>query len=264
LLVWGGAPHEIRFPVSETEVSIDVVVLCPIPVTLDFRLKTPSGQIITPAMSGVEPNVRYVMGQEVCYYRLMLPALPSNPAGSHRGTWTAFLHLRKPSEILADLRKMRDDKVNFAEIIRKLREFAEKAVPYNLTVHSYSNLTMDAALRQDGFAPGAAVHLTANLWEYRLPLRNTAHVWADVREPNGASATLTFSKTGPGAYAADWPTSRPGVYKFVVRAEGYTSGNTHFMREKVLTAGVAPRQRRQRYRCAHSALLQSADPSGPE
>ncbi|MBC8019045.1 MAG: tyrosinase family protein [Verrucomicrobia bacterium] len=238
LLVWGGAPHEIRFPVSEAEVSIDVVVLCPIPVALDFRLKTPSGQMITPAMSGVEPNVRYVMGQDVCYYRLMLPALPGNPAGSHRGTWTALLRLRKPSEIMADLRKMRDDKVNFAEIIRRLREFAEKAVPYNLTVHSYSNLTMDAALRQDGFAPGAAVHLTANLWEYQLPLRNTAQVWADVRQPNGTSATLTFLKTGPGVFTADWVTSRPGVYKFVVRAEGYTSGNTPFMREKVLTAGV--------------------------
>ncbi len=238
LLVWGGMPHEIQFPVAETEVSIDVVTLCPIPLALDFRLKTPSGQIITSAMSSVEPNIRYVMGQEVCYYRVMLPALPSNPAGSHRGIWTAYLQLRKPAEILAELRKMREDKIKFAEIIRKLREFAEKAVPYNLTVHSYSNLTLDAVLQQYGFAPGAAVRLTANLWEYQLPLRNTAQVWADIREPNGVTASLQLSKIESGTYAADWFTSRPGVYTFVIRAEGYTAGNAHFVREKVLTAGV--------------------------
>jgi hypothetical protein len=238
VLLWGGAAHQMPFPVAETDVSIDVVVLCPVPIALDFRLRTPGGQIITPGMSGVEPNVRYVVGQDVCYYRLMLPALPSNPAGSHRGQWTALLHLKKPADILADLRKMRDDQVTFAEIIRRLREFAQKAMPYNLTVHSYSNLSLDAVLRQDGFAPGDAIHLTATLWEYQLPLRGSANVWADVRDPNGATATVTFSPTGPGAYAAVWPTNRPGVYHFVVRAEGYTSGNAHFMREKVLTAGV--------------------------
>ncbi|MFN0106419.1 MAG: tyrosinase family protein [Bryobacteraceae bacterium] len=238
LLVWGGPPQEIPFPVAETDVSIDVVVLCPLPLVLDFKLRTPSGQIITPAMSGVEPNVRFVMGQEVCYYRLLLPAIPSNPAGSHRGQWVAILGLRTRGGVISDLRRMRENKVKFAETMRRLREFAQNAIPYNLTAHSYSNLTMDAVLRQDGFAPGAVVHLTANLSEYRLPLLNDAHVWAGVIEPDGGSATLNFSRTGKGAYAADWPTNRPGVYKFTIHAEGYTSGNARFTRETLLTAGV--------------------------
>jgi hypothetical protein len=238
LLLWNGQPQEIPFQVSDAEVSIDVVVLCPLPVALDFRLITPSGQTITPALSGVEPNVRYVIGTDVVYYRLMLPVFPGNPAGSHRGTWKAVLHLRSVDEVVAELRKMREDQTRFAELLRRLREFAEKAMPFNLTVHSYSNLTLDATSRQDGFAPGAAVHLSANLREYRLPLRTPAQVWADVLQPDGSRATLPFSASGEGAYTADWTTSRPGVYRFLIRAVGHTTGNARFSREKILTAGV--------------------------
>jgi hypothetical protein len=111
-------------------------------------------------------------------------------------------------------------------------------VPINLTVHSYSNLTLDAALTQEGFAPGDAVHLTASLWEYRAPLTHSASVWADVRQPDGSRATLQFSRASAGDYRADWTTTRPGVYQFVIHAEGHTSGQARFTREKVLTAGV--------------------------
>jgi hypothetical protein len=163
---------------------------------------------------------------------------PSNPAGSHRGTWKAVLRLRQVDEILADLRKAREDQANLVELIRRLREFAEKAMPFNLTVHSYSNLMLDATLWQDGFAPGAAVHLSANLWEYQVPLRNHALVWADILQPDGNRVTLPFSASGEGTYSADWITSRPGIYRFVIRAEGDTTSNVRFSREKILTAGV--------------------------
>jgi hypothetical protein len=55
-----------------------------------------------------------------------------------------------------------------------LREFAEKPLPYNLTVHTFSNLRLEATLRQSGFAPGAIVHLTASLREYQAPLQTPA------------------------------------------------------------------------------------------
>lgn len=238
LLLWSGQQQEIPFQVSDTEVSIDVVVLCPLPVALDFRLITPSGKTITPALSGVEPNVRYVIEQDVTYYRLMLPAFPSDPVGSHQGKWTAVLSLKNVDEVMADVKKMREDEENFTHTILRLREFLEKAMPFNLTVYSYSNLTLDATLRQDSFSPGAAVHINANLWEYRMPLQHSARVWAEVLQPDGNKATLPFSASGEGAYIADWVTTKPGVYQFVIRAEGRTTGGTRFSRAKILTAGV--------------------------
>lgn len=238
-LLWNGQPQEIPFQVADSDVSIDVVTLCPLPVALDFQLITPGGQTITPAMSGVEPNVRYHVGADVAYFRLMLPVLPSKPGDSHRGTWKALLGLREPDVIFTSMKThMRDDRAEFAELVRRLREFAEKPMPFNLTAHSYSNLMLDTTLRQDGFAPGDAVHLTASLWEYRVPLTLPATVWADVQQPDGSRATLPFLRGSAGDYRADWTTTRPGVYQFVIRAEGRTTGNARFTREKVLTAGV--------------------------
>ena len=43
-LLWNGQPQEIAFLVSDSDVSIDVVTLCPIPFALDFQLITPGGQ----------------------------------------------------------------------------------------------------------------------------------------------------------------------------------------------------------------------------
>jgi hypothetical protein len=238
LLLWNGQPQEIPFQISDTEVSIDVVTLCPIPLALDFRLVTPSGQIITPDLSGVEPNVRYVIGPEVVYYRLMLPVFPGNPGGSQRGTWKALLRLKPWGEVLEDIKKNRGNDVQVADILRRMREFAERAVPYNLTVHAYSNLILDALLHQSSFAPGATARLTVNLLEYQLPLREPTNVWAEVLEPGGSRGTLPLVATSTGSYAGNWVLSRSGVYQFVVRAEGRTSGNSRFTRAKVLTAGV--------------------------
>ena len=238
-LLWNGAPQPIDFVVSDSDISIDVVVLCPIPLALNFVLITPGGQVITPAMSGVEPNVRYYVGEDVVYYRLMLPALPSEPGGTHRGTWKAVLGLKRPDEIIKNLQiNFREQRREVLEFIRRLSEFARKPTPFNLTVHTYSNLRLDATLRQDGYVPGKAVHLTASLWEYQVPLKTDASVWADVTEPDGNKATLMFSRTSAGSYTASWPTSRPGVYRFGIRAEGRTSGNARFTRAKELSAGV--------------------------
>ena len=238
-LVWNGQPQEIDFLIADSDVSVDVVALCPIPFALDFHLITPGGEVITSAMSGVEPNVRYHVGDDVAYYRLMLPALPSKPSESHRGMWKAVLALKRPDVILKTIRtNFRENRQEFIEFIRRLQEFVEKATPFNLTVHTYSNLTLDASLRQDGFAPGDAVHLTASLWEYRSPLATEATVWADVVQPDGSRATLPFTRTSASDYSAKWPTTRPGVYNFAIRAEGRTTGNARFTRAKQLTAGV--------------------------
>jgi hypothetical protein len=152
--------------------------------------------------------------------------------------WKAVLGLKKPDEILRELRQIREQRMELAEFIRRVSEFTQKPTPFNLTVHTYSNLRLEATLVQDGFAPGDEVHLTASLWEYQSPLRTDASVWADVVEPDGNRSVLNFTRTAAGSYAATWTTTLPGVYRFGIRAEGKTSGNARFMRAKELTAGV--------------------------
>ena len=237
-LLWNGKPQEIEFLISDSDVSVDVVALCPIPFALDFQLITPGGDVITEAMAGVEPNVQYHVGADVAYYRLMLPALPSKPDSSHRGMWRAVIGLKRPDEILKELRETRTHRLELAEFIRRVSEFTQKPTPFNLTVHTYSNLRLEATLVQDGFAPGDVIHLTATLWEYQVPLKTDASVWADVVEPNGNRSVLNFTRTAAGSYAATWTTTLPGIYRFGIRAEGRTSGNARFMRAKELTAGV--------------------------
>jgi len=41
------------------------------------------------AQSGA--NLEFVLAGHLAYYRLALPALPGNEAGTHEGTWTAIL-----------------------------------------------------------------------------------------------------------------------------------------------------------------------------
>jgi hypothetical protein len=226
LLLGSGAPQEIAFPVADSDVSVDVVVLCPVPRALDFRMITPGGQLISPAMSGIEPNVRYVVGAELAYYRLMLPALPSAPSGSHRGTWRAVLQLQKRVDH------------SFAASFDGLAATVGHALPFNLSVHTYSNLTLDATLQQDGFAPGAPFHITASLREYRVPLRRPAVVTAELTQPDGTRTTLALTRGADLAYHADGATRRPGIYQLLIRATGYTSAHSQFTREKLLTAGV--------------------------
>lgn len=238
LLGWGGAEQEIPFPLSDTDVTADIVVLCPIPWALTFELRTPTGIVINAGMSGVEPNVRYVVGHDVVYYRLLLPALPSNAAGSHRGLWKAVLRLPKIDEIWQNLKIAGDRNPRFQEMLVRVRELAEGPVPYQLTAHTYSNLMLDATLRQDSFAVGATIHLDTRLWEYEQLLASEAQVWAEVRDPGGVQNLLPFVRQPDRTYRAETVATRSGIYSFLIRAQGRTSGGSRFERQKTLTAGV--------------------------
>lgn len=252
LLLWHGSAQEIAFQVADSDVSLDVVTLCPIPFALDFRLAMPGGEIITPAMSGVLPNVRYQVGSDIAYYRLLLPALPSRPADSHRGKWRALLSLKDPSSITGKLdtgplthgqhthgQNTHGQNTQYTENLLRLREFARKPTPFNLSVHTYSNLRLDASLSQDGFAPGALLQLHASLWEYGVPLKTPASLWAELIAPDGSRSKLNFAaNTTPGSYRSSCRTSLPGIYQFTLHAEGHSSANSRFTREKLLTAGV--------------------------
>lgn len=239
-LLWNGSQQEFPFQVADSDVSVDVVVLCPVPYALDFELVTPGGQVINDQTPTVEPNVSYRIGRDLAFYRLMLPALPASPGDSHQGEWKALVSLRKPADVLALLKKATagDDK-NASELVRTFRQYVERPVPASLSIYAYSNLTLDAVAVQDGFKPGATAKLVATLREYVQPLTAPAAVWADVTLPDGTSDRVELTPAGAGEYDAEWPLKRDGLYRFVVHAEGTTSAGSRFSREKTVTAGVS-------------------------
>jgi hypothetical protein len=228
--LFAGSEHAIPFAVTDSDVTLDVISLCPIPLMLDFELRTPDGSLVTAAGAG--PNVQFVQGSAVSFYRMLLPALPVKPLGSHGGTWHAVFRLRKPDEIR---RWLNTADAKRGEALIALRK---GTLPYSLVVHTRSNLEMAASLRQSSLTPGTDLHLTVQLMEYGVPIATQASVWADVTRPNRSTAVATFSRIEPGTYTAVVPTSAAGVYGIRVRAEGASSGGFPFMREKTFSAGV--------------------------
>jgi hypothetical protein len=223
-----GSEHVVLFGLIEADVYADVIALCPVPQLIDFRLETPGGKIIKP--TGGQPNVQYVKGQQVLFYRMTLPAVPGDPKGGHAGTWKAILSLKSKEEVE---KLLRNEKVAVAW----RQSGANGSLPYSLIVHAYSNVQFDARLHQDSLKPGATATLTASLTEYDVPLASAAMVWADIVGPNQKEFSLKLDDVGPGAYLATFKTLSAGVYSCRVRAEGYSSGNK-FTREKRLTAIV--------------------------
>ena len=68
-----GAVHRIPFLLTDADAGIDVILLTPNTKIVDFRLQTPTGQIIEPWRAMAEPGMRYIFSNGVTYYRLVLP-----------------------------------------------------------------------------------------------------------------------------------------------------------------------------------------------
>jgi hypothetical protein len=223
-----GSKQEIPFQISDADVYADIIVLCPIPKLLDFVLETPDGKLIKPLPA--IPNVKFILGQQVVFYRVVLPALAADPAGSHAGQWKAILSLKSANEI----KKLTDNAVLEAVRTNAVRG----SLPYSFVVHTYSNLNLAAYKYQESLKPGASVTLFASLDEYGVPLQTDATVWAQITNPDQSTFDLKLQKTKTGSYSASFKSSLPGVYTCRIRAEGLTHNGSAFTREKTVTAGV--------------------------
>ncbi|MCO6434795.1 tyrosinase family protein [Nitrosomonas nitrosa] len=230
-LGWGDS-HIVEFDVAATEVSIDVIALCPLADLLEFVLLTPGGQIVNPASAAVEPNVQFLVKGDVAFYRLLLPALPAAAVGSHAGRWQAHFQLRKLEELKGWLVEHRQAWTTLATLRGR------GTLPYNCIVHTYSNLNFDALLIQAAFTPGSEIKLETTLSEYGVPFGRHANVWAEVTRPDGSTDSVLYSESGSGRHKAAYSTSGAGVYQFRVRANGATSSGHPFTREKLLTASI--------------------------
>jgi hypothetical protein len=91
-----GTVHRIPFPLTEADAGVDVILLSPFVKAVDFRLQTPNGLILEPWRAMSEPAMRYVLGNSVSYYRLVLPTQLIADRFDQGGTWHALLTIGRP------------------------------------------------------------------------------------------------------------------------------------------------------------------------
>ena len=91
-----GAVHRIPFQLTDADTGVDVILLSPYVHSVDFRLQTPTGLILEPWRALSEPAMRYVLGKEVSYYRLVLPTQLVADRYDQGGTWHVLLTIGKP------------------------------------------------------------------------------------------------------------------------------------------------------------------------
>jgi hypothetical protein len=91
-----GAVHSIPFQLTEADAGVDVILLSPFVKAIDFRLQTPNGLILEPWRAISEPAMRYVLGNGVSYYRLVLPTQLIADRFDQGGTWQALLTIGRP------------------------------------------------------------------------------------------------------------------------------------------------------------------------
>ena len=234
LLLLLGSEDVTPFPVTEADVSIDVILLTPVAPFVEVLVRTPGGVEIDPATAAGEPNIDYHLEPHVAFYRIDLPALPADPDGSHAGTWEIVTRIRGEGAI-RELLAERQDLVS-AEAFETLRQ--TRFVAYSAVVHTRSNLRFAVSLGQDSSKPGALVSIAARLREYGVPFTGTARVWAEITAPDGSQGVLGFSDAGAGKHEATFVASDAGLHRVRVRADGVTSYGSAFSRELTQTAGT--------------------------
>jgi hypothetical protein len=228
-----GSEHQITFDISDSDVTMDAITLCPLAPILDLRLVTPDGTIID--RNTVSPNIALAVNREDVFYRIKLPALPANPAGSHAGRWTAILRVggRGLGGIVTD---QNDDIDSILKALASVRSAG--TLPYSFLVQSYSNLAMAVDVIQASADPGETLKLVASLSEYQVAFQGSARVVVEITDPTGGLGFVTLSPTDPGRFEGTYATFLPGIYRCRFRAAGYTRHRQPFQREETRTAAI--------------------------
>ncbi len=264
-----GRVERIPFQLTRADSGMDVILLTEFTQVVDFRIETPSGQIIEPWQAMSEPGMRFVLSDGVSYYRLALPIEFMPDRFDAGGTWHAVLTIGRPrlergeGRPGGDLRRAApppdltlDDERGLrslrASVVASERTSAVltgltthdpgvstlRTLPYSVVVHAYSNVSFLARAEQQSFEPGASVQLVATLVQSGVPLSQHATVWADVTSPSGTVMSVGLMEGVDGEFAGEFGTGLPGVYRCRVRARGTTFDGEPFEREQTVTAAV--------------------------
>ena len=229
-----GSPHAIPFPVTEADSGMDVILLTPFPQFVNFRLQTPTGQIIDPTTPTGRPNMEFVRSKGVSYYRLSLPVELTRRRFDQGGTWNALLDIGRGD--VAGVPSPREQTSTLNQFSSTVG--GQRGLPYSIVVHAYSNLSLRAHSSQSGYEPGAIVQLNATIAESGVPLMGTASLWAEVTTPRRHILRVNLIQSEHGIYEGAFIATEAGVYSSRIRAAGSSRRGLPFLREQTLTNAV--------------------------
>lgn len=227
-----GHHQEIPVKLSETDISVDIMLLSPLPQVFRFSLIAPAGETIDYGTASTNPAIELGGGQQLRFYRMTLPLALKGPS-NHGGTWKAVVEI---------------DRKRYDRYVKKYQDdvyapgsgpaSSAHGVRYSVMARAWSNLRMAVQSGQTSFEPGAKQHLQARLTEFGVPVEKRASVYAVVESPAGNESMLSFSETGPGVFETSKELTQTGVYRYRVMASGKTFRGTEFTREQIVTGAV--------------------------
>jgi hypothetical protein len=226
-----GTRVRIPFVLCEADIDCRVILLTDFPV-VRLSVETPDGQLIDETNAATF-GVAFDTGDRIKRSMFDLPlAFQANKI--HAGTWHAVLEVDEDA-----YRKALAGSFDKRDAQRDTSDLRSKGAKYCLSVHSFSNLRMNATVEQDGFTPGSTLSLRASLTEYNLPVERRASVRAELEYPDHTRTVLTLTESEPGIFHASLAASASGIYRFNIIAEGGTYRGAPFTREQLLTAAVS-------------------------
>lgn len=214
--------QKIPYSLNETDIEVDVILLSPDARRLYFAMEAPDGTVIDSGNVGTFPNVRYILKDDIAFFRIRMPVFLDGPE-KHVGGWKAHIGLAKKG----GGRLSAGDGDDIA---------ASVSIPYAFMVRTRSNFEFGFHLAQPTLGIGESFHLNVSLREYGIPVTSRFDVAAQITGPTGAVETVPLAPSGDGAYALTLDKNVvPGAYTVRVKARGSTLKGSRVEREKTLT-----------------------------
>jgi len=223
-----GTKLKIPFKLCEADITARVILLNEFPI-IRLGIEMPDGQLITQANAGAYNMMFDSNSKDTVTCSFPLPVLNSGTS-NHSGIWYAVLEVDEN-----EYRKYLNRKLESAS---PSAMSATKGAKYSVSIHSFSNLKMEAKLAQTGMEPGDRMIVRAKLSEYNIPLRHRAAVRGEVEWPDHSKSTLLLTEGDPGIYEAEMTASMAGIYHFLVVASGINYKGKPFTREQIFTGAV--------------------------
>jgi hypothetical protein len=225
-----GTRIRIPFQLSEADINCRAILLTDFPI-VHLSIETPDGSLIDQG-NGPAFGATFDATNNIKTSRFDLP-LAFQSSKLHAGTWHAILEVDK------DLYwRFLSGGLESTHNQGAAADLKSKGAKFCLSVHSFSNLRMNATMSQNAYVPGARLSLRTSLTEYNLPVEKRANVSAELEYPDHSQGVVPFIETQPGIFEASLVAQQAGIYRFRVMAEGGSYRGVPFTREQLLTAGV--------------------------
>lgn len=214
-----GNKIKIPFFLCNADINCRVIMLIQYPF-VKLSVEAPDGQLITPANAASYNAVFDSNNLDTVTCSFGLPIL-KGATKNHAGAWYAILEV--------DEERYKREKQN--------EDVKTKGSKYCVSVHSYSNIKMQARLDQSGMEPGDIMTVRALLTEYAVPLESV-EVRAQITNPDHTPSVLLLTETEPGIYSGSMNASMAGIYRFHIVVAGIDYKGKPFTREQILTGAV--------------------------